>query len=451
MSILGFFLTGVLAYPFGLHWDSARTFSLILVNGNAYLNNWLGWYFPLLWEVLYKLTGVPHIMGCYINMIYWIGVTILYLNVFKDRHYSLIFYFLFAWFPGTLLFIINITNNALMFVTLLLGIALFAYYLNCKRKWWFLISIIITLQCIFIRRDAFAIVVPLILVYFYILYYKKGRIQAVSYSALSAIFLFVFIMSGEKQITSRIANYEYMDALSVVTFQNMSAISYIKKEQKLPHYIFKTEYEDGEACLNDILRVNSGNDAKDSILCGDIMFGHIHRYVRGGDLLNIKLPVKDVFNFYVENMKDFLVYRIGFVLHFFSRSFSFYMYANDDYIYYDPPKPSPIIWAISYIFGFILGPLKNMYFLSFILLILDYMGFVRYRSYVDKLFIRSVIFISFLHTFICLMGSIDIQYRYLYPAYILQYLSFVYIVTRLKIYELVYLIKGTLVKDRESR
>ena len=56
-------------------WDSALVIKDIL-KGHALLNNWLGWYFPLIWEGLYRLTGVVHIMGSYILLLYWIGITI---------------------------------------------------------------------------------------------------------------------------------------------------------------------------------------------------------------------------------------------------------------------------------------------------------------------------------------------------------------------------------------
>lgn len=41
ISIFGFFLTGILAYPYGINWDNSHVYYNLDI-----LNNWMGWFYP---------------------------------------------------------------------------------------------------------------------------------------------------------------------------------------------------------------------------------------------------------------------------------------------------------------------------------------------------------------------------------------------------------------------
>ena len=284
LGILGFLFTGVLLYPYGTFWDSARALTYILVDGHANVDNWLGWYFPLLWEGLYKITGIPNIMGTYVNILYWISITMLYLKVFDVKKRSLWWYVAFAWFPGTLMFIANITNNALMMVMLILGLSFFTFYFNKKKWYWLALSIMTIIQCAFIRRESFIIAVPLVFVFLFIAFRQNNsKWHSFLYSGIIGVLVSLGVLGVEKSITGKLPNYDYMDAISMTALHDMSAVTFITRDMRIPNVIFKEEYADGKACFDDILGMEHG---KDSIYNGDIMYHHIGPYMKVEDTTN---------------------------------------------------------------------------------------------------------------------------------------------------------------------
>lgn len=432
LAVFGFLFTGLLFYPYGLNWDSARTMSLILTDGHATVNNWLGWYFPLLWEVLYKITGIHHLIGIYINLIYWIGITILYLNIFEYEKRSLWWYIAFAWFPGTLMFIVNITNNGLMMVMLILGLALFAVYSNRKKWWWLALSIVTIIQCSFIRRESFVIVIPLIFILLFIAYIQHHeKLRAVVLSCITGLVVITGVFGTEKIVTSRLPNYDYMDALSITALHDMSAVTYMTGKMCIPVSIFKDEYADGKICLEEI---NNLDNVKDSIFYGDIMFHHIAPYMNLDDIYMIHMPRNDIFKFYSENLISWVKFRSLFAFRHFWYLQRMYLGVKKDnnMIMYAPKGPNTIQKVISYILPVIFGGPQFFLFLSLIVIILSYNNLIEYRIIAERVLLFGLIGVSILEILIVVSTSIAVQYRYLYPICVLQYLIFVYVLSRIK-------------------
>lgn len=435
LGCLGFLFSGILLYPYGTFWDSARALTYILTLGHANVNNWLGWYFPLLWEGLYRITGIPNIMGTYINLIYWIGITLLYINVFNIEKRSLWWYAAFAWFPGTLIFVSNITNNSLMMVTLILGLAFYSVYSNKRKSIWLILSILIIIQCAFIRRESFVIVIPLIFIILLIYFLQRNKKwHAVSFSLVSSVVFLGCVFGVEKAITSKLANYEVMDALSITCLHDMSSSTYITKKMCIPTSIFRDEYADGKACYKDIISIE--NDQ--SIFHGDGMFDHIGPYMKIENRYRIRLNKKEIVDFYTHNFTTWLKFRAKFACQYFENNqHMFYNPTRDNsQILYDPPTPGVIQCILSFIVPGMLGSILVYYYLSLIVLLLDWKKKINYASKYERYIIFSLIIMSIFDTVLILFTSIDVQHRYLYPVCILQYLIFIYVLSKLKYREL---------------
>lgn len=435
LSLLGFVVTGVMFYPFGLFWDSGRTLNYILIDGHANVDNWLGWYFPLLWEGLYRITGIPYIMGTWINLVYWVGITLLYLNIFNVERRSLWWYVAFAWFPGTLMFILNITNNALMMGMLILGLAFFAIYANKKKMYWTVLSIITILQCAFIRRESFIIVIPLIIILLLIFFQQSQKQwRALLYACVTSFVIFLGVFGTEKVITNQIANYDYMDALSITCLHDMSAVTYLTSDMKIPTNIFKEEYADGKACFEDIMTMPQ---AKDSICNGDNMFHHIGPYMKIEDRYMLHMPKSEVIEFYTHNIVPWLKFRARFIFkYFWFRQEMCYTTTPGPMIQYQPASPNIIQKVMSFVVPAIFGSLQIFYYLSLIVLVIDWRKTVSYRFKKERLLLRSLICIAVIETILVLFTSIAVQYRYLYPVCVLQYIIFIYVLSRLKYKEI---------------
>lgn len=74
-SIFGFFLTGILAYPYGINWDNSHVYYNLDI-----LNNWMGWFYPSLWKYLIKIIRLKNSIGLLHNIFYWIGMPLIYIN-----------------------------------------------------------------------------------------------------------------------------------------------------------------------------------------------------------------------------------------------------------------------------------------------------------------------------------------------------------------------------------
>ena len=67
ISVIGFFITGVLQYPYPLDWDSQYVFDTHVL-GNMSPTSWMGWFYPYFWKFLYKMTNNINSMGIFIQI-----------------------------------------------------------------------------------------------------------------------------------------------------------------------------------------------------------------------------------------------------------------------------------------------------------------------------------------------------------------------------------------------
>ena len=436
LSVLGFIITGVFLYPYGTFWDSARAFTHILMDGHANVNNWLGWYYPLLWESLYKITGIQNIIGTWINLIYWIGVTILYLNIFNVEKRSLWWYAAFAWFPGSLMFIVNITNNALMLAMLILGLAFLSIYTNKRKWWWLILSIVTIIQCAFIRRESFVIVLPLVFIILLVVFlHNRKKLTAFMYAIITSIAIFIGVFGAERSITSGIHNYDYMDALSITCLHDMTAVTYQTNRMCIPTHILKPEYSDGKECFEHLMAMTNG---RDSVWNGDVMIHRIKPFINLEDRYMLRLPKSEVISFYSHNLVPWLKFRTQYALNYFwyREQMCYTTVQDNDMIMYSPPSPTIIQRVISYVVPIALGSVQIFYYLSLIVLLFDWKKVIRYKCVKERIVIYSLIGVSFIETILVVFTSIAIQYRYLYPVCVIQYLVFVYILSKLKYKEI---------------
>ncbi len=425
LSALGFVLTGILAYPFGVNWDAAWTFGNIY-KGEPVINNWLGWYFPLLWELLYKISGIPHILGCYINLLYWVSITILYLSIFDNR--KLWVYFIFAWFPGTLFFVTSISNNSLFFVNLLLGFSLFVKYLVSKKSYIYWLSVILTVQSVFIRREALLIVVPLIFIYFYISSKRSFKKPVSILFSVLASFAVLFLFVGtDKLLNKKIANYDYTNTLSVIALHDMSAVTYATGELKIPYSFFSEPDVDGNDCLKEILSLS-----EDDLFFGDGVLHHIANYTKEDDIYRLRLPVEDVAKFYKSNFTTWIAFRAKYTTVYLNKFFALTEHGSDPSFGYQPPEPPVLLSILSYFFCLIFSPLKFFFFFSILILALDYKNRIQYKETNDRVLILFFVFSSFIALGVYMITTLNQQIRYLYPICLIQYLCFIYVVCNAK-------------------
>ena len=425
LSLFGFIITGILAYPYGLHWDSAYTISHIIYDGCPVINNWLGWYFPGLWDILYKVSGIPHILGVYINLLYWISITILFVTLF-EKHQKIVYYFCFAWFPGTLLFITNITNNSLMFVTLLLGLAFYSIYRQNSKGSYLVTSILLILQCIFIRREACIISAPLVFLFIFLWkhnYYNqvKSTLLAVAY----VIFIFGASLFVEKKCTDNIPSYKYMDALTIVAWQDMTIASFKKDQLLIPKYVFKDSYQDGNEVLNAIKNIENFRESKFN---GDLIVHTFDDYVKGGDPYNVQFERADVIDFYLHNLPIVIFHKVNVLERYMNKAYStLYEFGGDERIYYSAPHPRVEHKMCNLLFRLLGGTIYIYFFLAIMLLWLDWGKRIYYKDKDVRIFLYAIPLISAIATLVCTLTSISVQYRYIYPMWLVTYLLFVYI------------------------
>ena len=436
LSVLGFILTGVFLYPYGTFWDSARAFTYILTEGHANVDNWLGWYFPLLWEGLYRITGIQNILGTWIILLYWISVTILYLNLFDAEKRSLWWYAAFAWFPGSLMFVLNITNNALMMVMLMLGLAFLSVFANKRKLWWIVLSIITLIQCSFIRRESFVIVLPLVFIILLAVFLaNRKKLTAFMYASITSIAIFIGLFGTEKAITSRITNYDYMDALSITCLHDMTAVTYQTERMCIPTHLLKTEYSDSKDCFEHLLKIENGQD---SIWNGDVMIHRIKPFLDIEDRYMLRLPKQDVISFYSHNLIPWLKFRARYALNYFwyRQQMCYTTIQDNEMILYSPPTPTITQRVVSYAVPIVFGSVQIFYYLSLFVLLFDWKKRIKYKSRGERIVILSLVGVSFIETVLVMFTSIAIQYRYLYPVCVIQYLVFIYVLSRLKYKEI---------------
>lgn len=256
-SILGFIITGIVSYPFAADYDSGHMISSMISDGHPRLTDWLGWYYPSLCFLLYKITGIELAVGIFQNILYWISVCLFSLALYRKAKHCFLWFILTAFFPGSLSLITNVANNALLFANTFFGISLYIFYHKVyhKRLLGFF-AFFVTLLSIFIRREAI-IYVPLLLVGMVIVELLSRGIhirKAIIYSLSSTFAFLAIILIAEKLLTNNVKDYHAINSIDFIAMYDMNGMSHYKNEIVFPISVLKKEYQNKDTITTLIQR-----------------------------------------------------------------------------------------------------------------------------------------------------------------------------------------------------
>ncbi len=179
-------------------------------------------------------------------------------------------------------------------------------------------------------------------------------------------------------------------------------------------------------------------NGQDSIWNGDVMIHRIKPFLDIEDRYMLRLPRREVVSFYLHNLIPWLKFRARYALNYFwnRQQICYTTLQDNEMILYSPPTPTITQKVISYVVPIVFGSVQIFYYLSLMVLLFDRKKGVKYKSRGERIVILSLIGVSFIETVLVMFTSIAIQYRYLYPVCVLQYLIFVYVLSRLKYKEI---------------
>ena len=316
ISVIGFILTGVLAHPYHIHFDSNYVFTKYSLE-HLPPTNWMGWFYPYFWDLLYKITNNKLSIAIFHNLVYWISMPTIYINFFQKKENIIKFntkyhywYMALVSFPFALGLLMGVTNNILLVSFLLLSVANFSVFLNNKNKIFFVISLLSLLLAAFLRREALIIVIP-IMIYFNLVFSNRKWLQTF---LMSVLFLGMYSLINYS-VVKKIPNYNdstistSINTIELVTLYDLTVMSYYKNELLLPDFILKEEYR-GEN-RNTILQLIR------SISIYDLAFGWSALQNQIGPLLvsetvwHSGLSLKEAFPIYLQNVFWYLWLKLN--------------------------------------------------------------------------------------------------------------------------------------------
>ena len=246
ISVIGFILTGVLAYPHILFWDNQYVLDSYVLNGHP-PTNWMGWFYPYFWKFLYDITGNQFIIGVVHNVLYWFSISILYINFFpkKSEKSYIIWFLILAFNPFVLGQLVWVTNNVLLLSFVLLALALFSIAIKMKKKFITVFSILLLFCAILVRKDAFLLVFPLIVYFFFVLFdYKKiAPLLSITICMISFVILTNSVNNSIKNYSLSTPNRMAIDTVGLVGIYDLTLMSAYKRELLIPDSILKPEFQ----------------------------------------------------------------------------------------------------------------------------------------------------------------------------------------------------------------
>ncbi len=317
MAVLGFFVTGLFFYPYGIIRDSQTTMVAVLsesggggeigiMGGEAWkrVNNWMGWVTPYLWKLIRSFTGLDYGIGLFHNLAYWVAMPILFLNLFPHRGKSgwgdAVWFVPVAFFPPMMIFLVNITNNVLLLSLLLLAGAILSLGTTPPKMWIAVGVTVVLLMALGVRRDAFLFIFPFTAI---LGFYFTRRLL------FSATFTFSFILLAfglDKAVTSRIDGYHYgINSPQLLWLFDLTGMSNLEQRLLIP-----------EQVLNDKLRGHRRGVAMEAI--GKLPDIYNDRYFyHGFEITDYPywfngLTLKEVAPVYLRNFHTYLRFRAGF-------------------------------------------------------------------------------------------------------------------------------------------
>jgi len=351
-ALLGFMGTGFLFYPYGITRDSQASFTAIFSGFDSNvswvgINNWMGWFVPGLWKWLRSLTGLDSAIGVLHNLLYWMSMPLIYINLFPRTESRWLFspfnlcFLAFAFFPPVLISLANITNNVFLLSTIAFALAILSFYPKYKTLWLLVATMGVLLVATFIRRDAFLFSMPLVIGIGTLLF----RWKWVGALATGIIFFAGFI-GINKWAASGIEGYSGgINSTEIIAIFDLVGMSALKQEVLIPESVLKPEYQ-GEGKAKVLEQINAIKD-----LYNDHYFYHEFEVTRkpywtNGLTLEKAIPV------YIANWPLYLQFRANYVWQNFTRVDCMNQSA---YFYYDLlqiigldafPKLSPIVMKI---------------------------------------------------------------------------------------------------------
>lgn len=417
ISFLGFIVTGVLCYPYAADYDSGHLISDFIINGFPQLNDWMGWYYPSLCFVLYKLTGLELAVGVYQNILYWLGACLLSISLFGKGKHWLLWFLLIAFFPGSLSLITNVMNNALLFANLLLGIGLYAFYRNVNhRRWIGLLALFIIFQSIFIRREAI-FYVPLLLVGIVAVEMRDwgcGVRKTAFLSILSVVSVLALTLGTEKALTTNIKNYHYINSIDFIAMYDMNGMSHYKNDIVFPTAIFKKQYQD-KKCLMEMISNDSANFENDYAS----FWYHGHLAVPNKFLVKINNKAY----IYLANLKYYLLFRGQVIKDYLYMSMLDFCGGVDGKSGRIEPSRLYNVFAGLTI---VLGVAYNFFACAILMLLASFKRIIPYgssREYIAATGVWALLLLSFL---MYLFSATSLQIRYVYPVCIFIFYMLVY-------------------------
>ncbi len=307
ISCIGFLITGVIAYPFyKVHWDSNYAFTAFSIDGKSPAN-WMGWFYVWFWDILYRITGQQKSIGVFQNILYWVCMPLIWVNLVNDSlKNSRLWYGLFAFSPFAIILVMGITNN--MFAALFMLCALLCHlrYIKNGNKSYLYVSILLMMFMIWARRDSVIFAAPAAAYTCYIIFNRK---------ALKSAVLFCVIMAAQhtadKYISSSIPHYSSaesktlsIDTLGLVMFYDLVNMSLYKNELLVPEYIIKPEYR--EEFFNNIKSQN----------IYDMVYGwnsiqRLGRFLESGTVWQSGLELSKVYYIYLTNIHMYIWLKLN--------------------------------------------------------------------------------------------------------------------------------------------
>lgn len=405
ITLMGYGLTSFLFYPYALNWDAGNIIENV-VKGHTEYDNWMGWLYPAIIDGLYRISGIPHAIGCLQWGIYWLAVSTLFIQLFSPERKSFLpYYLLFTCFPGILFYVDYIANSTLLYCLYLLMCSLSIWTVR-QRTWWKLLLLaLMCIICISVRRDAMFLVLPTMVL---VLYHCYGRLwQMVGIVA----FGFVVMKVVESTIESRVPGYnDRINSIELIALYDQMHISRLKQELVIPDSIL-AEGVTREQML-------------DSIMSYKTMYNDYTFYASNVDMLrshdNWHAGVTPDPMIYLENLWYYIRFRLDIVRRYWLDAPDMYNAIRD----FEYKSPSYKGWVYHY-FGWIL-----YYNLPSILYIMcGLIGLflsLRYRLHVNVV-VPLVLIWTFM-LMILMVSATSVTARYIYPTCLCMYQTMIYMI-----------------------
>lgn len=403
ISFTGFIITGILCYPYGMHYDSKLVFMTQVLQNNHF-GNWMGWFYPTLWKFLWSITKIDNIIGLLSHVLYWTSMPIIYIHLFKTVRSEKLFHPFSYWYllltlnPFVIGALLYTTNNSLVLSFAVFSLALSVLSFKYKNTFCMILSLIILLSAAFTRRDSLIFCLPLVWGYSY-LFYKKNLISFISL----AVFLGSFF-SINHLITKNLKDYQYninssyeitIDTLGLISLYDLAVMSVYKKELLIPDSILQTNFQKENRVKITETLTNIG--ISKLAFEWNPFQNTVKEFLKSNTVWHSGLKLKEALPIYLENWPIYLWFKL-----------------NIFYGYLIPLWPFLILGILS--------------------LYIMYSRPLRFLFSDDICYLLTLLVITgFIFDMAVILSSVSIQYRYIITANLFIWIVFVYTISLSKI------------------